>query len=339
MNEFRTPYRSGPVSLEIGLKQRFLTLGSCFSDAIGSRLRQFKFQSFVNPFGVIYNPISIHHALNHAIHKLPAAGSGFTSHQDVYLNYDFHSTFSSLNKDQLQSELDGMIIQIHDYLKEVDYIVITYGTAWVYTLKSSGKIVANCHKQPAMFFEKRLLSIEEIMISFEKMNEELQKLNPKARIILTLSPVRHIKDTLPKNSVSKAIVRTACHYLAEKFSHVEYFPAYEIMMDDLRDYRFYGPDLIHPNEQAEDYIWERFTEQYMDKPVRTFLTEWKNILSALNHRPFHAASSGHKNFLQQTLKRLEELKSLVNVDDEIKALQSQLDAVSLQTTTTHDHRT
>src|SRR5690606_20279404 len=184
--------------------------------------------------------------------------------------------------------------------------------------------VANCHKMPSSGFDKRLISAEEIFNSFSSLYTRLQELNPGIRIILTVSPVRHIRDTLPFNQVSKSILRVACHQLAGTFKDVEYFPSYEIMMDDLRDYRFYKPDMIHPTEQAEDYIWEKFIESNLTIEAKKFVFQWKSIQTALQHKPFHVQSRGHQNFLKQTIHKLEQLSDIVNVDEEIAALKAQL---------------
>jgi hypothetical protein len=324
MKEFRTIVRVSAPAHRIALKHRILTMGSCFSDAIGSHLAFNKFKTSINPFGILYNPISIHRILVDSISNNDLPENSYLQHDEVFLNYHFHSSFSALQKGILEKKIFDAISETKTFLQKCNWLLITYGTAWVYKSKESGEIVANCHKRPSKLFEKSLLTIAEITESFERMSKELEKTNPGLRIILTVSPVRHVKDSLELNNVSKSILRTACHYLAEKFSHVEYFPAYEIMMDDLRDYRFYKADMIHPSEQAEDYIWDKFFEQYMDEASQDFIRRWRTIYPALMHRPFHPASSGHQIFLRQTLHKLEELRSIVNVDAEINSVQSQL---------------
>jgi hypothetical protein len=325
MMSFRTLVELPPTSLKIGQNSRFLTIGSCFSDAIGSRLNVNKFPALVNPFGTIYNPVSIHTVLKYAATgSLPAADS-YLRNQEICLNYDLHSSFSGINQKKLENKIASIFKQIGESLPNRQFILLTYGTAWVFTNRQTGHIVANCHKQPSALFEKRLLTTDEIIDSFSGVYELINRINPQIKFILTVSPVRHIKDTLPLNSVSKATVRLACEVLANKFDGVEYFPAYEIMMDDLRDYRFYKSDMLHPTEQAEDYIWDAFVNHYMDADAKAFTEKWKHILSALNHKSFHPESSGHKNFLKNTLRKLEELQSIVPVDDEINWIKAQLD--------------
>jgi hypothetical protein len=324
MIDFRTDVRITPSPYPITLKTPILTAGSCFADAIGQRLEQNKFHTLTNPLGVIYNPHSIHRALRYAIHNEPSAQHLYVQHQEVHLNYDFHSRFSSTKKTELVDQLTNTIGSVHYFLKDSGWILITYGTAWVYNRVDTGEVVANCHKMPANLFRKNLMSEDAIVKSFETFYNELKSYNPNVRIILTVSPVRHTKDTLELNSVSKSVLRVACHSITQKFEDAEYFPAYEMMMDDLRDYRFYKSDLIHPTEVAEDYIWEKFAERYFDAATKNFITEWQSVKQALQHKPFHPQSQHHQQFLKETLKKLERFKSTVDVGPEIEAVKKVL---------------
>jgi GSCFA family len=173
-------------------------------------------------------------------------------------------------------------------------------------------------------FNKQLLSEGEILESFNSLYAEAKKFNPSLKFILTLSPVRHVKDTLELNSVSKAILRSACHSIVTTHSDIDYFPAFEIMTDDLRDYRFYKSDMLHPTEEAEDYIWEKFMNTFFDRLTIELVNEWANLRAALEHKPFHPQSRTHQKFLKLTLAKLVELKSKINVDQEIAAVQSQI---------------
>jgi len=312
----------------LGLSDQILTIGSCFADSIGSRLEQNKINCCVNPFGVLYNPLSIHKAIRYSIFQESAARHTYVQHEGICLNYDFHSEISALHQEELEKRITQTVGATHYALSNASFIILTYGTAWGYERTDTGEVVANCHKQPTHLFQKRLLSPKEIIRSFEELCVNLKKFNPRIRIILTVSPVRHLKDTLELNAVSKATLRLVCHTLQAQFDDVEYFPAYEIVTDDLRDYRFYKVDMIHPTEQAEDYIWEMFIQRYGDQSLKNFLKEWKSIQAAVHHRPFHPGTTAHQKFLRQTLQRLEELKSIVNVEEEITRLNAQL---------THDH--
>jgi hypothetical protein len=324
MNSFRTTLTPSSSNNSIGLSDKIVTIGSCFSDAIGGQLNTSKIPSAVNPYGIIYNPESLHKLLRYtSLNQAPPKDS-FVLRDDVFLNYDFHSELSSLDMNSLQEQLKTIIETTNCFLKKAQWLIITYGTAWAYERNDTGEIVANCHKMPQGEFTKVLLTQKKILESFEETYEGLKDINPDIKIILTVSPVRHVKDTLELNSVSKSILRTACHTLTEQYKNIDYFPAYEIMMDDLRDYRFYKPDMIHPSEVAEEYIWQKFGEKYFDEKLKAFLIRWKEIQSALAHKPFHPSSAAHQQFLKETLKKLEELKSVVNVDQEIELVKSRI---------------
>ncbi len=324
MKHFRTIVSSPVLLQKLGLKDCFFTVGSCFADVVGNYLLHYKIETRSNPFGTLYSPASIHKALNYAILNQAPPDHTYLQNQDIHLNYDFHSEFSALQKETLQDRLRGCLKKTHQFLKNTDYLIITYGTSWVYERIDTEELVANCHKMPAKLFTKSLLTQKKIIESFDALYQGLKKLNPKMKIILTVSPVRHVKDTLELNSVSKSILRVACHTLKEIHSDVEYFPAYEIMMDDLRDYRFYKQDMIHPSKEAEDYIWENFTSTFMDESAKQFFKKWDSIQSALEHKPFHPSSSSHQQFLKTMLQKLEELKSIVNVDEEMNRIKSQI---------------
>lgn len=324
MKEFRTELKVTPSPWQIDLGARAVTQGSCFSEAIGHRLAQHKLKALANPFGVIYNPESIHHVLRCSVFNERMPEHTFIENAGVFLNFNVHSEFSALKRDALDRKLSDAIGSAHHFLKDADCLLLTYGTAWVYERNDTGEVVANCHKLPSSKFTKRLMSSESIAASFNALYGVLKKYNPHIRVILTVSPVRHIKDTLELNSVSKAILRVACHDICHHHMDVEYFPAYEIMMDDLRDYRFYKSDMLHPANEAEDYIWEKFMEQYFSQDLKEFVRKWSAILSALGHKAFHPATASHQQFLRDTLKKIEELKTLVDVREELDAIERQI---------------
>ncbi|NOT73779.1 MAG: GSCFA domain-containing protein [Cyclobacteriaceae bacterium] len=311
-------------SRKINLKDPILTLGSCFSQSIGKKFTDFKFQTSINPFGTTYHPYAIHKLLSLAAKQKSPDQDTFLVNNDTHYNYDFHSAIHGTSLPSLKENIHSIITSAHQYLKSCSVIILTYGTAWSYKRTDNGNPVANCHKMPSHLFNKELIDSNDICISFKETYEILKNINPSLRIILTVSPVRHVNDTLELNSVSKSILRVACHRLSTENRDVEYFPAFEIMMDDLRDYRFYKSDLIHPTETAENYIWEKFIESYFDEPTKNFLDQWSQIQKAIHHRPFLPAGSAHQKFLHQTLSKLEELKLFTNVDVEISHLKSQI---------------
>lgn len=324
MKEFRTAIKVTPSKEKIGLKSRLLTQGSCFSDAIGDRLAVHKVDTLVNPFGVVYNPESIHRILTCSIFNEPVPDHTYLHHQGIYLNYNFHSQFSALSQHELAAKLKNTIGATHYSLKDTSWLLLTYGTAWVYRRKDTGEIVANCHKMPGSVFSKELMPVAAIVESFRIFYDQLKTFNEGIKIILTVSPVRHLKDTLELNSVSKSILRVACNELREHYEDVDYFPGFELMIDDLRDYRFYESDMLHPTEEAEDYIWEKFMERYFTPELKGFVQQWKEILSALKHKAFHPASSLHQQFLRDTLKKLQKFKGVVDVEKEIATVTQQL---------------
>jgi lysophospholipase L1-like esterase len=324
MNDFRTTVSIHPSKSKIDLKTPVFTLGSCFSDVIGFDLDRYKIPVRVNPFGVIYNPSSIHTALGYALRNQSPEDSLYVEDHGIHVNYDFHSELSSVSKAELTSRVASTIDGAHTFLKKTKWLIITYGTAWIYQLTKTGRVVANCHKQPAGEFEKRLMTPDEIVRSFGDLHREVTTRNPNIRIILTVSPVRHIKDTLELNQVSKSILRMACHEITNAFDRVEYFPSFEIMMDDLRDYRFYKSDMIHPSDDAEKYIWQKFGERYFTDETKKWMENFTKLLTALAHKPFHPNSEGHQRFLKETLHKLENLQNTINVDKEIAIVKKQL---------------
>ena len=324
MNSFRTELSPTLEESKIDHLSRILTIGSCFSDSIGNKLKENKFLTLINPFGAVYNPVSIHELLTHACAQTYPPKSAQVSHQGLYFNYQFHSKFFDEQEAELSRKIREAIDGCHQFIKDSSVLIITYGTAFVYQRNDTNEIVANCHKVPDMQFTRRLLDVEEIISSFGFLHKILKTHLPVENIVLTVSPVRHLTDTLELNSLSKSTLRVACQKIVDQFPTTGYFPSYEIMMDDLRDYRFYKADMIHPTEQAEDYIWEKFSQTYFSKSTLGFLKQWDGLNKAIAHRPLHANSSSHKAFLKETISRLEELRLRIDVEREISQLKSQL---------------
>ena len=323
MTSFRTEIQATPASFSIDLQDRLLTMGSCFADQIGQKLFDYKFPTLANPLGTVYNPISIHQNLLAALQE-KVMPNGLVQRDLHWFHFDFHSRWSGVHSDNLINQLNQRLTEVKSHLRQTQVIFLTYGTAWVYERLENDTIVANCHKMPAVNFRKRLLRLEEIIQSFQEVMNQLYALQPAIKIILTVSPVRHVKDTLPLNAVSKSLLRVACHQLTMEHQNVHYFPAYEILIDDLRDYRFYDRDLIHPNEVAVDYLWEKFSDTYFAAVTKDFIKEWDSIKNALHHRPFLSGSESHQKFLLHTLKQLQNLSNTVDVRKEIQLIQSQL---------------
>lgn len=323
---FRTEIQVAPAQLQLTIHDKVLTVGSCFAEVIGSKLKQHKVDVLVNPFGTIFNPLSVCLLLQAAGGKPYDFEQHLVQHNGIWYAYDLHSSLSSPDKQELLQQIASRAQQTQLYLQQASLIIVTFGTAVAYKLQEGGKIVANCHKLPARNFERVLLQTEEMKQAFEQTLALLSQINPNLQVLLTVSPVRHIKETLPMNSVSKATLRVLCHQVEEAHANVQYFPAFEIMMDDLRDYRFYAPDMLHPTEVAEDYIWQKFAAAYYDKDFQTFQEAWQKIQRALAHRPFHPQSEAHQAFLRNTLQQLAQLKEQYNIETsaEEKVLRNQL---------------
>jgi len=293
--------------------------GSCFSDEIGSKFKHYKFDVLSNPFGTIYNPVSILKTIDGNIHI-----ENLVENQDVTYHWDTHGSIAGINKSQTIDKLEATLDESQTFLKATNWLIITFGTAWVYELKKSGKIVANCHKVPSSEFDKRLLSQNEIVNAFSKTIEHLNIIKTNLKIVLTLSPVRHIRDGLVENNQSKAILLSSIHDIKDRYDQVEYFPSYEIVIDELRDYRFYSEDMVHPSNQAIDYIWKAFGATYFDQETLALLSNLEKVKKSLHHSPFNQKSVTHQKFLVSTLEKLEELNEKVDLTVEIQTIKSQL---------------
>ncbi len=303
-------------------------MGSCFADCMGARLVKHKFTTLSNPFGTVFNPHAGISLLWHSLRQQAPAANTYLNRADLYYNELFHSTFSSPHKSHLAQHIHATLKEVHQWLHQADWLILTWGTAFVYKNKQNNNIVSNCHKLPSRLFEKSLLRVEEIVAAFTALWKQLQTINPQLRVIVTVSPVRHIRDDLEMNMVSKSVLRLACHVLQDKFDQINYFPAYEIMMDDLRDYRFYTADLIHLNDMAEEYIWELFCKRYLDQEAQNFISTWKKVCKALFHKPFHPGTVAHQQFVQATLQQLHAINEQYGLDcsQEIIQMNHQLNA-------------
>lgn len=323
MKDFRTELNPSQSAFPIALTDNIFTIGSCFADTINQYLQAHKF-SVGSFFGTVYNPVSIHQLLLAGLRRSLPVGESYAVSDGIHVNYQFHSSFAHPTHSGLAERIEQAVSDAHRFLRNANRIIITYGTAFVYRQKDSGTIVANCHKMPASNFTKTLLSEAEIVESFGQFHSALKEINPACKIIVTLSPVRHLKDTLELNAVSKSIVRVACQAIVNQWTDVEYFPAYEILLDDLRDYRFYKTDRLHPTDEATEYVLEKFASGYFDKPTQHFISEWATIRRDLDHRPFHPGSESHQKFVIQTLGKLEKLQTVADVSEEIREVKSRL---------------
>lgn len=296
-----------PASNPFGYENKLLLLGSCFAENIGEKLRYGKFQAVVNPYGILFHPLAIERVLQDVYNDEDYGEEAIFELEGVWKSFIAHSRLNSLSKGAMIDKLKETQSQLKKALQEASHIFITLGTAWVYQHKETGIAVANCHKVPQKEFVKGLLPIEEIVASLKRQCTIIKQMNPKAQITFTVSPVRHLKDGFVENTRSKAHLISAVHEVCDS-EKTNYFPAYELMMDELRDYRFYASDMLHPSQQAIDYIWEKFVEVYAFAKAKKTLKEVVVIQQGLAHRPFNSESKLHREFLGKLENRAAILK-------------------------------
>ena len=299
--KFRTEVMVLRAEFRIAYPDKIMMLGSCFVENISEKLLSANFQADVNPFGIVYNPVSVANSLYDLINNRAFTEDDLFLHQGVYHSFAHHSRFSDTNKEAVLEQINTRGKQSSAFLREATVLIITFGTANTYRLLSSDKVVSNCHKLPAKLFREERLSVNQIVEEWNRLIESL----PNLKILFTVSPIRHWKDGAHENQLNKATLLLAINELIKANKNCSYFPSYEIMLDDLRDYRFYAEDMIHPSSQAVDYIWEKFSNTYFDTKTKELIKEWESIQKALNHRPFNPDSEEHKQFLKEVEKRKE----------------------------------
>ncbi|HMO60913.1 MAG TPA: GSCFA domain-containing protein [Ferruginibacter sp.] len=295
--EFRLEFTPKPFVQKITHRHKLFLIGSCFTENIGSKLRQLKFDVLENPNGILFNPASIATALDSYIHNTLYSEADLFYQNECWNSWQHHSRFSHPDKLQCLQGINQSQACAHVFLKQAHWLFITVGSAFVYQLQQ-GTMVANCHKVPLDKFEKKLLHPGEVYNMLHRTVQDIFEFNPALKIIFTISPVRHLRDGFVENNRSKATLIQAIHQLVDENEKLFYFPAYELVIDDLRDYRFYAEDMVHPNYAATNYVWEKFTTTCMDEPTQQLMKELQVIHAAKNHKPFNAASDAHKKFLQ-----------------------------------------
>jgi hypothetical protein len=315
------PIPESPVP--ITHQSKILSLGSCFAQTIGQKMADSKFDILINPFGTIFHPLALAKLLEGSVFSDPFDENLILERDGMFFHYEAHSDLVGKTKAELLGKLNQKRDLVLDFLKTGSHLILTLGTAWGYELQEQG-LVANCHKQPQSLFKKRLWKIEEMRLSLDVLFHNLHQINPDLNIILTLSPVRHIKDGIPENQLSKSMLRVLCSELEKTCSNVWYFPAYEVMMDELRDYRFYKSDLIHPSEDAEIYIWEKWKKAVFSTETQSKVPEIEKIRLELAHRPLNPESGSHRNFLKNLLSKLERLNREFDFSEELKFISDQL---------------
>ena len=318
MMDFTTKISIPKSKNPINYSSKIVLLGSCFAENMAEKFDFFKFQNTVNPFGIIFNPLSIEKLISRAMNSQEFTEKDIFFHNERWHCYEVHSDLSHSDKDEFLRTLNRTIEQFSNRIIQSTHSIITYGTSWIYQLKSTNQVVANCHKVPQTEFEKKILSVETIEKSIQNTIDLIQKVNPNCTIIFTVSPVRHFKDGFIENQRSKAHLITALHFSIPNHLTSVYFPSYEIQMDELRDYRFYSEDMLHPNQMAIDYIWQRFFETHIDETIYPIMEEVASIQKGIAHLPFNPNSDSHQKFkknLQLKILYLQKKLPFINFSD------------------------
>lgn len=304
-----------PQENPIDYTSKVLLLGSCFVENIGEKLEYYKFPNLQNPFGILFHPIAIEKLVSRAIQNNLFKEEDVYFHNEFWYCFEVHSSVYASEKELLLQILNEKLVKLRAYLLSASHIIITFGTAWVYRFIESNSIVANCNKIPQKKFTKELLSVDAVAASIRNTISHIKDINPKVNFIATISPVRHIKDGFVENSRSKAHLISGLQVVVEEalkkeksMSQVEVFPSYEIMMDELRDYRFYKEDMIHPNNTAISIIWNAFNEVWISSDTNESQKDIEVIQSGLKHKPFHPESKGHQQFLDKLKDKIASLQ-------------------------------
>ena len=288
--------------------QRLVMMGSCFATAMGQRLQQAKFDVELNPYGVLYNPASISAALRRLSEGRLYGEEELFFHAGCWHSPMHHSDFSATTVEEALQHINARMRQAAEAISHMDVLLVTWGTAWVYRNLSDGKVVGNCHKLPERMFERTRLDIGEVVDDYTQLLEQLFHARPRLQVIFTVSPIRHLRDGLHDNQLSKATLLLAIDRLCRLFPRqVSYFPAYELLMDELRDYRFYAADMAHPSEVAEAYVWECFSQHCLTPEALQLMHSCEEIGKALAHKPLHPESDEYKRFLEQIVLKIERL--------------------------------
>ena len=308
MDKFRTELILKDYPVRISYRDASLFMGSCFTDHIGSKMQFSGFRTELNPFGVIYNPSSVRSSLEILMESRKFTEEDLHFYNERWFSFNHHSAFSNKDKNICLENINSRISRASGFLEDTSFLFITFGTARVHKHIETGEVVSNCHKLPASTFFRELMSVEEIVRDYDELIPRLMEINPNLKIIFTVSPVRHWKDGAVGNQLSKAVLLLTIHRLVEKHKFAFYFPSYEIMMDDLRDYRFYADDMIHISPVAVNYIWDKFRDAFFEKETLKIIPRIEKIKKALSHRPFDVNSKAHQDFLRKLLHDIEILE-------------------------------
>ena len=311
MDQFRTPVLLPDFPAKISHTQHLIGLGSCFIEHIGQRLHALKYAWEENPFGIVYNPLSMGSGIRRLLSGALIQAEDLFLHQELWHSWEFHSRYSHPDRDLALEGMNAAIRRGGERLRRADWMLLTFGTAFGYRLVSDNRVVSNCHKLPGTFFERYSPDPESLLADWDLLLTQLRAANPGIKILVTVSPVRHKSDGFVDNQRSEARLHLLSEHLCGSWEQVYYFPAYEIMMDELRDYRFYATDMIHPAEQAVSYIWSRFEAGLMTQETRDLNKAIGSLLAGLSHRPFFPETEAYHRHLDKLRQRWMELMDLL----------------------------
>ena len=294
-----------------GYQSKSMFMGSCFTENIGGIMENLKYPVDINPFGILYNPMSVANGLEILLQKKEFRTEDLVEYNGLWHSFSHHGRFSSVHADEALANINNRIQQSAKFLKEAEFLFITFGTSWIYRQKENGEVVSNCHKIPAREFTRERISVESIVSTYSELLQKLVQLNSKLKVVFTVSPIRHWKDGAIENQRSKATLLLAIDRLIQLFGEEKcaYFPSYEIVMDELRDYRFYAEDMLHLTDVAVQHIWEKFEESLIDSKSQMLAKEVGKIMHAVRHRPLNKKSTEFYSFLSSFLKKITELES------------------------------
>jgi hypothetical protein len=299
VDPFFIPIQIDAPAEKIAYRHKILLTGSCFTEHIGTHLQEMKFDTLQNPNGILFDPLSVAQSLISYLEPESYSSNDLFFHDELWQSWKHHGQFSDTIRENTLSKINSAQQAAHVFLKQADWLIITLGSAFVYILKDQNKNVANCHRAPANWFTKKLVSIEEMLAVLDEAMHRLLDFNPKLQVVFTVSPVRHIRDGVIENNRSKARLIEVVHQLVNKFNRTYYFPAYELVIDVLRDYRFYDKDLVHPNYLATKYVLENFMEYYVQPESRSLAEEIRKLQISVKHRPLHPETKAHRRFLEE----------------------------------------
>lgn len=331
--DFRTRVQIDKSDVRIDHTTKMILFGSCFSENIGNKLKEHKFKVDPNPFGILYNPVSISNSLKRLLEDKHFNESELVYNNEMYHSFMHHGSFSDVDEQICLKRINERYSNATNCLIETDILLITFGTAYAYNLHNTPQVVSNCHKFPAKNFNRYRLSIDTIVKDWSYLIEELINQNSNLRFIFTVSPIRHFRDGAHDNQISKSILHIAIEDIKNKFKdRVEYFPAYEIMIDELRDYRFYNEDMVHPTSMAQDYIWKCFSDCFFSKDTQMINSEWASLRKSIDHRPINTKTKSYSKFLFSTLKNIESFTKKyhhIQCEEEIRQIVSLIEKVNI----------